>query len=125
MTRGSITGTLAMTMHVHDLGKVSKFWEGLGLERLHADADVASFAVPGSGPIMLHRWQSACQANGGRPPGTVSGIMLHVDDAQAATERAAKAGGKVVAPPFPAPTGGHWAVVADPDGNEFMICAPK
>ena len=121
---GAITGTFGMTMHVHDLGKASKFWETLGLKPIHVDAEVALFAVPGSGPLMLHRWQSACQTNGGRPPGTVSGIMLSVDDAEAATARVASAGGKVVAPPFPAPSGGHWAVVADPDGNEFLLCAP-
>lgn len=122
---GSITGTFGMTMHVNDLGKVSKFWESLGLKPLFSDGDSAAFAVPGSGPITLHRWQSACQSNGGRPPGTVSGLMLSVDDAKAVTDRVTSAGGKVLAPPFPAPTGGQWAIVADPDGNEFMVCAPK
>ena len=121
--RGSITGTFAMTMHVHDLGKGSKFWEALGLKQLHSDADTTSFVVPGSGPLTLHRWQTACETNGGRPPGTVTGLMLTVDDATAATERIRNAGGTIIAPPFPAPTGGHWAVVADPDGNEFIVCA--
>lgn len=123
--RGSITGTFAMTMHVHDLGTISKFWAALGLAPLHTDGEIALFGIPGSGPIMLHRWQSACQTHGGRPPGTVSGIMLNVDDAQAGVERVASAGGKVVTPPFPAPSGGQWAIVADPDGNEFMLCAPQ
>lgn len=122
--RGNITGTYGMTMHVHDLGKGSKFWESMGLKTLYATEEAAGFAVPGSGPISLHRWQSACQTNGGRPPGTVSGIMLMTDDARAACDRVVAAGGRVVAPPFPAPAGGFWSVVADPDGNEFMLCQP-
>lgn len=123
--RGSITGTFGMTMHVHDLPRGAKFWEALGLKPLMVSEESAAFAVPNSGPISLHRWQSACQQNGGRPPGTVSGIMLAVDDAQAMCERVTSSGGRVVAPPFPAPSGGAWAVVADPDGNEFMVCSSR
>ena len=124
-TRGSITGTFGMTMHVHDLGRVTKFWGSLGLDPQQLDADTASLPIPGSGPITLHRWQTACATNGGRPPGTVSGILLAVDDANAMCDRVGAAGGKVVTPPFRPETGGSWAVVADPDGNEFMVCAPK
>lgn len=121
---GAITGTFGMSMHVHDLARVSRFWESMGLKLLGTSDEAAAFAVPGSGPISLHKWQSACATNGGRPPGTVSGIMLATDDAKAACERVAKAGGKVLAPPFPAPIGGSWAIAADPDGNEFMLCEP-
>ena len=124
--RGAITGTFGMTMHVNDLAKTSKFWESLGLRSIYATDEAAGFAVPNSGPISLHKWQSACQQNGGRPPGTVSGIMLSVDDAKAVADRVTSAGGRVVAPPFPAPSGqGHWAILADPDGNECMVCAPS
>lgn len=122
--RGSITGTYGMTMHVNDLHRGVKFWESVGLKPLLITEDAAAFAVPNSGPITLHKWQSACQTSGGRPPGTVSGLMLATDDAAAACARVAEAGGKVLAPPFPAPPGGFWSVVADPDGNEFMLCQP-
>lgn len=121
---GQILGTYAMTLHVHDLARAARFWEALGLAPSGGNEEVFNFAVPDSGPLSLHRWQSACATNGGRPPGTVSGLMLATDDAKAACERVAKAGGQVIAPPFPAPAGGMWAVAADPDGNEFMLCAP-
>ena len=123
--RGNITGTFGMTMHVHDLAKVTQFWNALGLKQLYADADLASLNVPGSGPLTLHRWQSSCAQNGGRPPGTVSGLMFAVDDAGAMCERVSAAGGKVLTPPFPVANGGTWAIAADPDGNEFMLCASQ
>ncbi|MFP5356529.1 MAG: SRPBCC domain-containing protein [Gemmatimonadota bacterium] len=122
---GGITGTFGMTVHVHDLTKAGRFWEALGLRVDGADGEVIRFVVPGSGPLTLHKWESACASNGGRPPGTVSGLMFGVDDASAACARVEQGGGRIVAPPFPSPGGGTWAVVADPDGNEFMLCAPS
>lgn len=120
-----ILGTKAMTIHVHDLGKVAAFWEALGLTRdEEGGGEAASFAIPGSAPLMIHKWQSQCAANGGRPPGTVTGLMLSTPDVEAACAQATKAGGQVVDPPFPGPDGGRWAVAADPDGNEFFLCGP-
>lgn len=113
-----------MTVHVHDLAANTRFWEQVGLTLGEADAESASFDIPGSAPLTLHAWDSMCAKNGGRPPGTVSGIMFGVDDAQAICDRVARSGGRVTAPPFPGPTGGSWAVIADPDGNEFFMCAP-
>lgn len=122
---GAIKGTAGMTMHVNDLDASARFWEQLGLARGNVDEESAALEIPGSAPLALHKWGSMCAENGGRPPGTVSGLMFDVDDAQAACDRVVRAGGRVTAPPFPGPTGGTWAVVADPDGNEFFVCAPS
>lgn len=111
-----------MTMHVHDLKKVADFWGALGLEREDATDESVSFTLPGSAPLTLHAWSSQCATNGGRPPGTVSGLMLATRDTKAACDAVKMAGGAIVAPPFPGPGGGRWAVAADPDGNEFMLC---
>lgn len=124
-TKGAITGTVGMTIHVHDVRRATAFWERMGLVVGSASDDFVTLTIPKSGPLMLHKWQSACAHNGGRPPGTVSGLMLAVDDAAAACARVEKAGGRTEMAPFPAPDGsGTWVMVSDVDGNEFVVCAP-
>ena len=123
-TRGMITGTVGMTIHVNDMEQAKRFWEALGLKVEGSDGALVRLAIPGSAPITLHTWNSVCATNGGRPPGTVTGLMLAVDDASAACARVTQAGGRIVAPPFTPWSGGMWAIVADPDGNEFIVCAP-
>lgn len=120
-----IRGTAAMTLHVHDLDRAAAFWRALGLEGdAEPGGEAVSFAIPGSGPLTLHRWQSQCAENGGRPPGTVSGLMFDTADVEAACREVGRSGGRVVDAPFPGPDGGRWAVAADPDGNEFFLCGP-
>lgn len=118
-----IIGTEAMSMHTNDMAKARRFYtEGLGLEEAFAtpDDELVVFDVPNSGPIALHEW-SQCQETGGRPPGTVSGIILQCDDVMGVEDRIEAAGGKVTAGPDKGPTGKRFVVVADPDGNEMIV----
>lgn len=120
-----IDGTYAMTMHVDDLERARSFYgKGLGLEEAFANEEALTFAVPNSPPLTLHKWQSSCKERGARPPGTVSGIMLLCADPNAACKEIEAAGGKVTEAPFKGPFGTLWATVADPEGNEFMLCEP-
>jgi len=48
-----------------------------------------------------------------------------VDDADAAADAAAQAGGRVVVAPFDSLDGGRMAIVADPDGAAFGLWQPR
>ena len=49
---------------------------------------------------------------------------VHVEDVDAAAERATGAGGKVLAPPFDVPTVGRIAIIADPQGAALGLITP-
>lgn len=51
-------------------------------------------------------------------------VYVQVDDLKAALEKAEKLGGKTVVPPIPIPTG-HFAWIADPEGNLIGLLQPK
>jgi uncharacterized glyoxalase superfamily protein PhnB len=53
--------------------------------------------------------------------GTTFSIHLHVDDADAAIERAVKAGAELVRPPSDAFYGERGGTVRDPFGHEWML----
>jgi len=52
-------------------------------------------------------------------------IYILVDDADATADRAKKAGGTVIAPPFDVMQAGRMAIIADPSGAAFGIWQPS
>ncbi len=120
-----ITGLHAVTIHVLDLQRSRKFYEEvLGFRELNFDAKSSRvvFALPGTSTLLTMHIQAP--GEGGRDPGTVSGIVFRHPDPGAACEEIRRRGGTVTveAKPVDSPFGEFVrAVIADPDGNEFVI----
>jgi len=124
----TIEGLEAVTVHVRDIHKARKFYgEVLGLNELQFDGKVgrAVFAIPGtSATLRMHVYDPE---EGGREPGTVSGIVFSHHDPKSACEEISRRGGRVVDPPHTISPLGFTAtlsVIADPDGNEFVLRSP-
>lgn len=124
----TIEGMEAVTVHIRDIHAARKFYgEVLGLKELQFDGTVgrAMFAIPGtSTTLRMHVYD---QSEGGREPGTVSGVVFSHHDPVAACALIAQRGGKVVAEPHKITPPGFTstlAVIADPDGNEFVLRSP-
>jgi predicted enzyme related to lactoylglutathione lyase len=123
-----IEGMEAVTVHVRDIEKARKFYgEVLGLEVAQFDGKVgrAVFAIPGSSArLRMHVYDPE---EGGREPGTVSGIVFSHHDPVAACAEITKRGGRITDPPHEIHPPGFTAVLsvfADPDGNEFILRSP-
>ena len=122
---GPITGLHAVTLHVTDIHKARAFYRDiLGLTEASFDgkASRAAFALPGTSTLLTMHVQGP--GEGGREPGTVSGIVFRSQDPAQACEQIRRAGGTVTVEPktIESPGGSFVrAVVADPDGNEFLI----
>ncbi len=124
----AIEGLEAVTVHVRDIHKARSFYgEVLGLSELQFDGSVgrAVFAIPGTATTLrMHVYDPE---EGGREPGTVSGIVFSHHDPEAACAEIRRKGGKVTdAPHKISPPGftATLAVIADPDGNEFVVRSP-
>lgn len=124
----TIEGLEAVTVHIRDIHKARKFYaEVLGLKELQFDgtAGRAVFAIPGTtATLRMHLYDAT---EGGREPGTVSGIIFSHRDPESACAEIARRGGKVVDPPHKISPPGFTAtlsVIADPDGNEFVLRSP-
>ena len=120
-----IEGLEAVTVHIRDIQQAQKFYaEVLGLNELQFDgkAGRAVYSIPGTTTVLLmHTYDPA---EGGREPGTVSGIVFSHDDPAAACAEIARRGGRVVEPPRTLNRPGFTttrSVIADPDGNEFIL----
>ena len=103
-----ITGLHAVTLHIRDIQKARAFYRDvLGLRELsfNEKASRAVFALPDSSTILSMHIQAPGEE--GRDPGTVSGIIFEPNLVEAA-------GAKF-----------YRAVIADPDGNEFVISNRK
>jgi len=120
-----ITGLHAVTIHIRDIQKARSFYqEVLGLKEIsfNEKANRSAFALPGSSTLLTMHIQGPGEE--GREPGTVSGIIFKHPDPAAACADIKRRGGTVTVEPhvieFP---GGKFtrAVIADPDGNEFVI----
>lgn len=123
-----IEGLEAVTVHIRDIERARKFYgEVLGLPELQFDGKVgrAVFAIPGTTTTLrMHVYDPA---EGGREPGTVSGIVFSHRDPVAACAEISRRGGKVTDPPHEIHPPGFTAtlsVIADPDGNEFVLRSP-
>ena|ERR1017187_2596327 len=120
-----ITGLHAVTLHIRDIQKARTFYrEVLGLHELsfNEKANRAVFALPGSTTILSMHIQAPGEE--GRDPGTVSGIIFSHPDPAAACEEFKRRGGVVTVEPNLVELAGVKfvrAVIADPDGNEFVI----
>jgi catechol 2,3-dioxygenase-like lactoylglutathione lyase family enzyme len=120
-----IGGLYAVTVHISHVGRARTFYRDvLGLEELSFDekSERAVFRLPGTPTILRMHVQGP--GEGGREPGTVSGIMFWHADPNAAVAEIRRRGGVVANEPrlveLPH-TKFLLAVVEDPDGNEFII----
>ncbi len=120
-----ITGLHAVTVHITNIQRAREFYGGvLGLKevRFDAKANRAVFAFPGTSTLLTMHIQGA--GEGGRDPGTVSGVVFHHPDPIAACEEFKRRGGVVTAEAQVVEIPGAKfvrGVIADPDGNEFVI----
>jgi predicted enzyme related to lactoylglutathione lyase len=120
-----IEGMEAVSVHIRDIERARKFYsEVLGLKEVSfiAAASRAAFAIPGTTSLLTMHIQG--EGEGGREPGTVTGIVFSHHDPKAACEEIRKRGGLIVNEPetFPSPLGMQTrGAFADPDGNEFVI----
>jgi predicted enzyme related to lactoylglutathione lyase len=124
----TVEGLEAVTVHIRDIHEARKFYaEVLGLEEVQFDPNVgrAVFAIPGSTTTLrMHLYDPE---EGGREPGTVSGIVFSHHDPEAACAEISRRGGRVVDAPHKITPPGFTAtlaVIADPDGNEFVLRSP-
>lgn len=91
-----IEGMGAVTIHVRTIEKARKFCsEVLGLKeiRYHERASRAAFAVPGTSVQLTMHVQAP--GEGGRVPGTVSGIVFSHHDTVAACAEVRRRGGTI------------------------------
>ncbi len=123
-----IDGIEAVTVHIRDIRKARAFYgQVLGLQELQFDDQHgrAVFAIPGTTTALRMHVQGPDE--GGREPGTVSGIVFSSHDPVAACREIRRLGGTVVEEPHPIHPPGFtttMAVFADPDGNEFILRSP-
>jgi predicted enzyme related to lactoylglutathione lyase len=119
----------AVTVHISDVQRARPFYKDvLGLKEIDYDEKYqrARYALPGNSTILTIHKQG--EGEGGRPPGTVTGIVFFHADPYAAIAEIKRRGGTVTDEPVTVNRPGVVAytlgVVADPDGNEFVIRAP-
>ncbi len=124
----TIEGLEAVTVHIRDIHRAQKFYgEVLGLKAIEFDgtAGRAVYAIPGTtATLRMHVYNAQ---EGGREPGTVSGVVFSHHDPASACAEIARRGGNVVDPPHAVHPPGFTAtlaVIADPDGNEFVLRSP-
>ncbi|MCI4327687.1 MAG: VOC family protein [Thermoplasmata archaeon] len=120
-----IEGMEAVSVHIRDIEQARKFYsQVLGLKEISfvAAASRAAFAIPGTTTLLTMHIMG--ENEGGRDPGTVSGVVFSHRDPKAACEEIRKRGGLIVDEPttFDSPLGRQTrGVFADPDGNQFVI----
>jgi predicted enzyme related to lactoylglutathione lyase len=120
-----VDGLQAVTVHVTDLEKARRFYSSvLGLEEERGNPEIprAVFKIPGTATrLTMH---VTTLEEGGREPGTVSGVLFRCPDPESACLAIEQNGGTVVDKPWNMHRGGVTivrAVIADPDGNEFIL----
>lgn len=120
-----VTALHAATIHIRDVQKARMFYRDvLGFRELRFDEKTGrlAFALPNSSTLMTMHIQGP--GEGGREPGTVSGLIFRSPDPAAACAEIKRRGGSVTVEPHTVetPSGSFVrAVIADPDGNEFVI----
>jgi predicted enzyme related to lactoylglutathione lyase len=120
-----IEGMEAVTVHIRDIQRARKFYsEVLGLKEVSyiPSASRAAYAIPGSTTLLTMHVLG--EGEGGREPGTVSGIVFSHHDPKAACSEIRNRGGSIVDEPetFPTALGTvTLGVFADPDGNQFVL----
>lgn len=120
-----IEGVEAVTVHVRDIQTARKFYSSvLGLKEVSyiEKASRAAFALPGTSTQLTMHVMG--EGEGGREPGTVSGVVFRHRNPVAACEEIRRRGGAIVDEPetYTNPLGKvTLGVFADPDGNQFVI----
>jgi predicted enzyme related to lactoylglutathione lyase len=120
-----IEGMEAVTVHIRDVARARTFYaEVLGLKEVSfiPSASRLAYAIPGTSTLLTMHVQG--EGEGGREPGTVSGIVFSHHDPAAAFAEIKKRGGTVVDEPHTFPTAlgtVTLGVFADPDGNQFVL----
>lgn len=120
-----ITGLQAVTIHIRDIQKARGFYRDvLGFRELQFDekGGRAVFALPGTSTVLSMHIQAPSEE--GRDPGTVSGIVFSHPDPTVACDEIKRRGGTITMEPKLVEVPGAKfvrAVIADPDGNEFLI----
>ncbi len=121
-----VEGLGSITVHVRDLPKSREFYRDvLGLREIAFQEDRGRlvFALPGVSTVLAMHVQGP--GEGGREPGTVTGVVLTSSDVTAACAEFRRRGGTVTMEPVLVPGFGITrAVLADPDGNEFVLATP-
>lgn len=118
-----IEGMSAVTLHVTDIERARRFYKevlGLAETTYQPERQRAVFAIPGSPNTILAMHVMGPQ-EGGRPPGTVSGIIFSHRDPAAAMGEIRRRGGTVTVEVDKTPFGFLRGAFADPDGNEFVL----
>jgi predicted enzyme related to lactoylglutathione lyase len=119
---GPIEGMQAVSVHIRDVEAARRFYRDvLGLEEagFNEEAKRAVYTIPGTPTVLVAHVQRP--GEGGREPGTVSGIVFTHPDVPAAIEEIRKRGGTITMEPTSVPGPIVRAVFADPDGNEFLL----
>ncbi len=120
-----IVGLHAVTVHITDATRARTFYRDvLGLKELAYDEKSGRlvFALPGTPTLLSMHVQGP--GEGGREPGTVSGVVFFHPEPAAACREITRRGGRVTLEPTVVETAvGSFvrAVFADPDGNEFLL----
>lgn len=120
-----IQGIEAITVHVTDIQRARKFYsEVLGLHEVSFTeaASRAAFAIPGTSVLLTMHPMG--EGEGGREPGTVTGVVFRHDHPEEAAAEIQKRGGKIVDGPesFTNALGKvTLCVFADPDGNQYVL----
>jgi predicted enzyme related to lactoylglutathione lyase len=120
-----VEGLSAVTIHVSDIQTARTFYrEVLGLHEAGFTEQTgrAVFSFPGNPTALAMHVQRP--GEGGREPGTVTGIILFSHDPRASVEEIRRRGGTIVMEPVDVPGPGGTmvrAVIADPDGNELVL----
>ncbi|MGP8075226.1 MAG: VOC family protein [Thermoplasmata archaeon] len=120
-----ITGLHSVTIHIRDIHKAREFYRDVLVLKevsFNEARNRAVFALPGTSTLLTMHVQGGDE--GGREPGTVTGLILRHPDPVAAIEEIKRRGGAVANEPrlieFPG-VKFVLGVIADPDGNEFVI----
>jgi predicted enzyme related to lactoylglutathione lyase len=115
----------SVTLHIRDIHQARGFYRDvLGLEEQSFDekASRAVYRLPGTSTLLtMHVMRPE---EGGREPGTVSGVVFGHPDPVAACAEIKRRGGTITVEPTLIEQPGvkfYRAVFADPDGNEFLI----
>lgn len=120
-----IEGMEAVTVHIRDVAQARRFYtEVLGLKEVSflPEASRVAYAIPGTSTLLTMHVQR--EGEGGREPGTVSGVVFSHRDPVTALAEIRKRGGIVVDEPKTYPTALGTitlGVFADPDGNQFVL----
>jgi uncharacterized glyoxalase superfamily protein PhnB len=116
----TVRGLRRVIVSVADLGPALRLYrDALGFtEKYHADDIVMLGSETGGFELLLHR----------RPPTPgLAGVSVSyvVDDVDAATAAAERAGAGIVDAPADQPWGERQAVLTDVDGHVFCLVSPK